>query len=230
MGPLMNERSVRPWNWCDRRCERCPLSLECSVNIRVEEQRREAEERGADPDDPNEVMAMVAESFREAMQMLTQALPEEELEDEPVPERESSSELYQAGLRYCRAVEMLGCEDGLMSEARLISMILMGKTARLIDQLPLRRDALAREDTVLTLLLIDHLERQAAALVMAAAAEWNMGRMFGFRRARRDLRRELDVHLESIERNERAWVERMIALGRAPSPFCLAMGPPMRAA
>jgi hypothetical protein len=199
------------------------------VNIRVEEHRREAEKRGADPEDPSKVMAMVAESFREAMQMLTEGLPEEELEDELEPERESA-ELYQAGLRYCRAVESLGSEDSLMSEARLISMILMGKTARLIDRLPLRRDALAREDTVLTLLLIDHLERQAAALVMAAAAEWNMGRMFGFRRARRDLRRELDVHLETIDRSERVWVDRMIALGRAPSPFCIAMGPPMRAA
>jgi len=223
----MDERSVRPWNWCDRRCERCPLSMECSVNVRVEQRKRDAIEQGLDPEDPNVVMGMVTESFLEAIRSLAEELPDEP--DEPVPEL-GANELYQAGLRYCRAVESLGRGDGLLSEARLVSMILMCKTARLADGLPLQRNAIAREDTVLTLLLIDRLEKQAAALVMAAGAEWTGGRMFGYRRARRELRGVLDMHLERIDRSERDFVDRMVARGRAPSPFCLAIGPPMRAA
>jgi hypothetical protein len=231
----MDEQSLRPWDWCDRRCERCPLALECAVNLRVEEQKREAARRGFDPDDPNVTMTMVMESFREAFVRLAaeSGTPEDDGEEELEAVR--TSELYEAGLRYARAVEEVcsvveGRDLALVDEARLIGMILVGKTARLIDRLPLRRDSFTRDDVVLTLMLISHLEKQAAALVMALGAEWKVSQLFGFRRARRELRRLLDVHLEGIRRSERDFVERMVAAGRAPSPFCIAVGPPLSAA
>jgi hypothetical protein len=228
----MHEPSARPWNWCDRRCERCPLAFDCAVNLRVEERKREAVKNGLDPDDPNVVMSMVRESFREAIEILKAEVPD--TEREPEPRSSEGSELYEAGLRYLKAIDSV-CEDatdaelGLASEARLIGMILVGKTARLLDGLPIARDSIMREDTVLTLLLIGHLERQAAAMVMAIGAE-RTSRLFGYQRARRDLRRLLDVHLSGIERGEREAVERMTAAGRAPSPFCTTVGPPLRAA
>jgi hypothetical protein len=222
----MDEQSLRPWNWCDRRCERCPLALECTVNLRVEEQKRQLLERGADPDDPNAMLVVVAESLREAVQLVTAGV------EPPEEEELETAELYEAALRYARAVDDL-CEEGedaLVDEVRLITVILVAKTARLIDALPLQRHAIARDDTVLTLLLISQLEKQAAALAMAVGAEWQVSHMMGYRRARRDLRRVLDVHLEAIGRSEREAVERMVAAGRAPSPFCLALGPPLTAA
>ena len=233
----MDEEKLRPWNWCDRRCERCPLAIDCEVNVRVEEKKRDAERRGLDPDDPSVAMKMVADSFREAIELLAAALPEveeEELEELSLEPSREGTELYEAGLRYVQAVDGLCAESsanetGLAAEARLVSMIMVGKAARLMHALPIERDAIGREDSVLTLLLINHLERQAAALVMALGAE-KVSRLFGFRRARRELRRLLDLHLAAVDRSEEAFLARMVAAGRAPSPFCVALGPPLRAA
>lgn len=207
--------------------------MECDVNRRVLEQRRAAERRGLDPDDPNVSLVLVTESFREAMRLLSPEIEEAAEVEEELPR--DGVEIHEAGRRYLDAVNAL-CKragrsaSGLAGEARLVSMILMTKTARLIDLLPVHREAIEREYVVLTLMLISHLERQAAAIVMAIGAEWSTGQLFAYRRARRDLRRLLDVHLEGVRRSERELVERMVAGGRAPSPFCVTIGPPLKAA
>src|SRR5216684_2756109 len=56
-----------PFNWCDRRCERCPLSRDCLV-WRAESQRRWVHAaHGGDPDDWDVVVEDVAEDMRAAL-------------------------------------------------------------------------------------------------------------------------------------------------------------------
>ncbi len=202
----MDEQSLRPWNWCDRRCERCPLSLDCREAI-------------LDDDAP----------------LLIGELDIIEAEPEPTPISAEGNEFADAGARYLDEIEHLCTrampEDcGLASEARLIAMVIMTRSAGVMHRLPLAPEAASREDAVLTLLLISHLEKQAAALVMAIGAEWRLSHLLPYRRARRDLRRLLDVHLRGMKQSEHAVVDGMIRNGRAPSPFCVTAGPPIKAA
>ncbi len=75
-----------PFNWCDRRCERCPLSRDCLV-WRAESQRRWVHAaHGGDPDDWDVVVEDVAEDMRAALGKLLDIAAAEGIDlDTPLP-------------------------------------------------------------------------------------------------------------------------------------------------
>jgi hypothetical protein len=127
----------------------------------------------------------------------------------------TSSEVSQ---RYVEAIEQVCAlahrrDRELTAEVRLIGSIIAGKLG---------------EDSGLAILLIDRLEKQVGAIVMALIAKSKMELLFPYRRARDELRRQLDAKLDRIDEGEKRMLESLIECGRAPSPFCVT--PPLQAA
>lgn len=212
----MEEIRIKPWNWCDRRCERCPLSNGCELYEHSETNRLRLMEQGVDPDDPSAQIAILELLVEEATTIVE---PVREPPPPPVRER-----LSAAGMRYAEIVRSL-CQqesnDSLAEEAWLVATIVAAKTARIGPDLPLTPSAPCRDDTVLNLLLVDELERQSAALVLALYAERGPARLERFIEARARLRTLIDPHLVRLEERDRKALLELRSAGRAPSPFCV---------
>lgn len=81
------------FNYCDRWCERCPMTSRCRLYFQESRQRSEHLSNGEDPDDLEIVLRDVEENLKEAMDMCRQLIEDEKIEinepDDPIvlPER-----------------------------------------------------------------------------------------------------------------------------------------------
>src|SRR5260370_10790077 len=101
-----------PFNWCDRRCERCPFSRDCPV-WRAESQRRWVNAaHGGDPDDWDVVPEDVAEDMRAALGQLLDIAAAEGIDlDTPLPPARivlDAVKLRRAGTALATSIAELG--------------------------------------------------------------------------------------------------------------------------
>src|SRR5258708_25840843 len=111
-----------PFNWCDRRCERCPFSRDCPV-WRAESQRRWVNAaHGGDPDDWDVVPEDVAEDMRAALGQLLDIAAAEGIDlDTPLPPARivlDAVKLRRAGTALATSIAELGRERGSGGQAR----------------------------------------------------------------------------------------------------------------
>src|SRR5687768_7286215 len=77
-----------PFNWCDRRCERCPLAGECPIQRRELQRRWVHEARGRDPDDPAVIAEDMQETLESTVRMVEEIAAEEGIDlTAPLPAR-----------------------------------------------------------------------------------------------------------------------------------------------
>ena len=174
----MNMMLQTPWNACDRRCERCPLSADCKLYATGLDARERAAARGLDPERPEVALQLVGESLAKALELA--ALEAQKLgitidHAEPLPQAPDAGRLFaEAGREYRDAAFEATTgptTNALMSEARFVAFLVGAKTARIKFDLPLCADDVARDHTAFNLLLIDTLLRQSRALFTMALGE-----------------------------------------------------------
>jgi hypothetical protein len=71
-GKSMHGAWSTPHNWCDRRCERCPVALDCAVHVACRRRCAERVARGEDPDSYEAKAEDVLENLESAVCMLEQ--------------------------------------------------------------------------------------------------------------------------------------------------------------
>src|SRR5262245_34926272 len=79
-------RFSKPYNWCDRQCERCPLHDRCDLVLREKQWRWRDEARGLDPDAPERAWEHIAEDLERVIKLAEQTAREEGIDlDAPLP-------------------------------------------------------------------------------------------------------------------------------------------------
>jgi len=227
----MNNPFSPPYNWCDRRCERCPLANECDVYRRSQAIRQRCWLQGDDPDELSTAMREVNRSLLEALALAYQIAIEEgyspdELPDEAPPPSPAAIALQQVVFDYANAVQRLlsALPDGasaraLAEDALASALVVCTKVARCsspILDLDLD-DEIWELDVVPNLLAIEHLDAQIAEAVRAVGVTAERAEFDAIRAA---LLRALEGRFARIPPARRLDLARLIALGRAPSPFC----------
>jgi hypothetical protein len=228
-----NEAFGAPFNWCDRRCERCPLSGGCPLYRRTEQRRWVHEARGEDPDDMRVVLADVEEELTRTLRMLREIAEEEGVDpDAPAPAPPTaldSVRLHKAWLALIRALN-----DGLQAagraapaqaraaeEAIALGTILTMKSARLGGYLAGGRDEAWAMDAVPNLLLMERLRARLDEVLAEAGELLEEDAQATLRRALAQIDRILRPLIDSAGAEPRALLERLIARRAAPSPFCV---------
>jgi hypothetical protein len=223
-GPLV-ELSA-PFNWCDRRCERCPLADGCPLN--------RATPGPADRWAEDHCLEGVQ---RAALATADAASPRDGQDPERVDRSEASLagvRLRTVGLDYGIAVGALvddlaaagGWSDEELVDLRTCASVVAARCARIAVHLTcdgrLAGDT-ATIDGVPNLLLVDHLvtdvDRRLPTVGLPRSAR-------PYLRARRSLRRLLEPLLAAAPAEPGEEIELLAIAGRAPSPFCKVARPP----
>lgn len=225
----------KPFNWCDRRCERCPLTRTCPVAVRERAREAEAEARG----DGEPAAAIVADTenvaaeLEEAHRMLEDIAEEEGIDLDAAPPRQPASlvarRLRQTSRTYAAAVHGLrprppisGDIEDALREAEASAFLVATKGARVAGSLTptgeLDFDEPARPDGALNAVLLERLDREVAASLLRAASALDEADLDDYADTRRDLRRLLEPLLE-VSTDARSAIDEAIERGRAPSPF-----------
>lgn len=117
---LMRRVWSTPHNWCDRRCERCPVASDCDVHRSEITRRAEYEARGENPNNPTAVAEDVLQSLQSAVGMLEQMAREAGIDiDEQLPQPPVSlntARVQRAGKEVLRALTQLRVPVDLASE------------------------------------------------------------------------------------------------------------------
>jgi hypothetical protein len=169
--PSMQEAFSAPFNWCDRRCDRCLLAGTCPVRRRELQLRWRHEARGLDPDDPALVMQDVQQELESTLRLLLEVAEEEGIDlDAPLPPRvvvldaERLSRASMALVHSWAGQQQASDEQAaaLQQELLKIATTLAAKSARIAGYLSDGRaqDAVWTSDAAPNLLLLDRLKRQ----------------------------------------------------------------------
>lgn len=198
-----------PYNWCDRRCERCPLATSCAV--------------AADP------RRDLTEILQEALATAEAICREEGIDpDRPVARSPPSVErltLEHAGRAWARAFADL---EHHVADVPWRMIFVAGKVARLAGAAEDYDDDLWTMDAIPNLLVLEHvLEGVRADVDRAAAAPARL--VGGFRERDAALRSLLAPLFATITVVDRAMLSALAAHGRAPSPFATTSAPVLRA-
>lgn len=213
-----------PREWCDRRCERCPLAAGCAVAVRERGRRWAHTMRGRDPDDGEVIGANMAADLELALELLR------EIEAELPPADEVAAPPSVVSLVGRQLEESAATLVNLLSElddhARdvlgPIAVILSTKAARVGCHVSLGAlEAVWDHDAAPNVLLLDH-QRVAlrAALASLDTAE-------PVRRALERFEHVLDPLVARAEAH-RGHLDALVAAGNAPSPFCIVPAEPER--
>jgi hypothetical protein len=211
-----------PFNWCDRRCERCTLSRDCPV-WRAESQRRWVHAaHGGDPDDWDVVLEDVAEDMKAALGQLLDIAAAEGIDLEaplpPAPVVLDAVKLQRAGTALATSVARLGDSvapaakrDELVRTATVLGL----KATRIASYLSEANPSDAWDaDAVPNLLLVELLIRQVRdGLALTPTGEPT-------RRALEELNRIIEPLLARLDR-PRALLGKLVERAAAPSPFCI---------
>lgn len=224
---MQNLRDVfsAPFNWCDRRCERCPLAAECPVYRHDLQRRWVHEARGRDPDGPEAVAEDMRESIELTLRMVEEIATAEGIDlTAPIPPRPivlDARRLQRAALTIAKCVvEQARVADPQaepdIAELRRLSHTLAMKAARIAGYL---EDDLSEEswasDAAPNLLLLDRVKAEMAAGFARLAGE----RDEHAARALQEIDRVLDPLIREVGEPARAVLEALEARDAAPSPF-----------
>lgn len=211
-----------PSEWCDGRCGRCVVEPRCQAARERCERRWRHEERGEDPDATETVLHDLIESLQLGIAIARRVLIEQGRDpDEPV-ERPPTSALFEN--IHAASRELVLSAQGLGDELWWIDGPLRSVTARMAAKAA-RLEAFVGENgtdafdddiagnAFATVLLLESLDEQVAALeALGSVAREVLEARARFWRALEPLRTQVPVAA-------REHVARLIARGRAPSPF-----------
>lgn len=206
-----------PSEWCDRRCERCPLAEGCAVFIRDRGRRWAHEMRGVDPDDSDVLFDDMMSDLASTQAMLEDYAEEEGIDlDAPLPETPVVLEAVRLNAAAKTLAMVIGPAQG--DPLSGLVLLLVGKVARIASFLEQR--ALVPEDegpsiwdldAAPNLFLLEHLRRELAGLLGMR------GRMDALA-ALAQLDQLLDPLTADVEQHRPAF-EALVREGAAPSPF-----------
>lgn len=234
MSAQIQESFVAPFNWCDGRCERCPLARECPLNRRIAQRRWVHTARGEDPDDMRVVLADMATDLERIARDLLEAAEEEGIDlDAPLPVLPTS--LDSVRLQRAATAMITALDSGIrppeqpkpevkraIEEVMEIGICLSRKSGRIGGQLADERDESWEMDIVPNLLLVERLRaRLDEVLVELGGGLLEEGAAAAVRGALATMDRVLRPLIEGVDAEARAKLEEMIAAGAAPSPFCV---------
>ncbi|HKP55273.1 MAG TPA: hypothetical protein VJV78_01055 [Polyangiales bacterium] len=222
-----------PHNWCDRRCERCPIASGCAVHLACSRRRAEHEARGEDPDSSEAMVQDILQSLESAVRTLQQAACEagvdvhEQLPQPPVAL--DAVRAHRAGLQVARALTQLRVPVDLASEALAdaadetlaLWSLLVAKAARVLSYTEEFDPDVWAQDAEPNLLLMEqvrsgfsrHLERLQRELPEGCIPDEVREGVEAFDRL-------LSPLFDGVSRGARRCLEALIAHGVAPSPFC----------
>ena len=210
-----------PSNWCDRRCERCPLADGCALHLRERQRRWVHEARGQDPDDPAVGMDDLVNDLERALELLREAAQEEGLDPDDVSMPESPVVLDAVRLQKLGTLIAAALHDE--DAVRAVATTLAIKSARISSYLTLREepgsnaDAGWYDDVAPNLLLIERLRGEVAGW-LEVHPELPLE---DARQALVDLDRIVDPLLARVDAAARARLAGLIERRGAPSPFCV---------
>ncbi len=234
-----------PYNWCDARCERCPLG-----DCRFREAAVDGRELAGAPDELDAILDQIGVDRvlgdagellrlgirRPAADPREPTLPPAAADEASELETLTCKGLVRAATRYVEEVRQARLiflpERSLPAEVALEHAVLLFVTIGRFAGDVTVGEALADDaldgchHNAANLLLLDQLDRQtAAALQQAAVADEGVDRALEpFWAARRALRRQLDPWLGQVPGELQRRIGELVAAGRAPSPFCVARG------
>jgi hypothetical protein len=188
-----------PHNWCDRRCERCPLSTSCPIP-------------GLPDREPEEILG-------DAVDLLEVICRERGIDPAslpPAPESIDARVLREAGRGWAEAFMAL---EPTVADALIRSAVVAGKVARIASEVDLGEDGLWTYDTVPNLLVVERVLGMARSDVDRTRAGLPAKALVRFDEADALLRVLLSPLLDAISARDRAVFAALVAAGRAPSPL-----------
>lgn len=222
-----------PHNWCDRRCERCPIASNCAVHLACARRRVEHEARGEDPDSSEVMTQDILESLEGAVRMLQQLSREagidmhEQLPQPPVTL--DAARVHRAGLQVVRALTQLRVPRDLASEALADAVdetlalwsLLVAKAARVLSYTDELDPEVWAQDAEPNLLLMEHVWSSFARVLEQLQRELPEGSIPDeVHEGVEVFDRTLSPLFDGVSRGARRCLEVLITHGVAPSPFC----------
>lgn len=208
-------------NWCDRRCEHCPITEDCSLFRREQGQRWAHEARGVDPDAPETMAADWAASLETVKRLLDEDLAEAGIDLRARPPvaplvRLDGPRLQAVSLELARLVAK---DPAPLRAAVTLLVMKVARIAGLLSRVPLPEDVLATDedasswltDGAPNLFLLELVRRDVAGLL------GERGNLEGL-----SLLTKLDHMLDPLTAlfaPYRPVLDAMIREGKAPSPF-----------
>ena len=222
-----------PHNWCDRRCERCPIALDCAVHLACSQRRAEHEARGEDPDSSEVVAQDILQSLESAFRMLEQISREAGIDiHEQVPQPPVALDavrVHRAGLQAVRALMQLRVPVELASEALTdaadetfaLWSLLVAKAARVLSYAEEFDPDVWAQDTEPNLLLMEHVRSSFSRVLEQLQRELPEGSIPDeVRDGVEVFDRSLSPLFDRVSCSGRRRLEVLISHGVAPSPFC----------
>ena len=222
--PTLLDVFSAPFNWCDRKCERCPVAQECPVHRRELQNRWVRTARGADPDD---LQVAIKDVVREMAGLVVelQRIAEHEGIDLAAPLTRGpvvldAVRLRRAGTALATAVETLTSTD-VPSEYTALALTLATKLARVAAYPGDARSEDAWDaDAVPNLLLVDRLKTELARWLVQSPPAVDQS-LLSARHALTEIDRIVDPLISAIDLRARAILGLLIEARAAPSPFCV---------
>ena len=219
----------KPYNWCDRICERCVLEDSCDLARRDAQLRWRAEAAGRDPDDWGVVMEQASSELGRALEMLQEAAAEDGIDlDAPLPTPVvvlEAERMHRTGMRVVKCLVAYQPQDEAQAEAVADCMPLASKLAAKVARISSYVSEEERErevwalDGMPNMLLIEHVrERLRPALEAAEPSAPPDGSALNVLGA---LDAQLAPLIAAVSAEARAALAALIEQGAAPSPFCL---------
>jgi len=190
-----------PFNWCDRRCERCPLTSTCTLHKRELQRNWVHTARGEDPNDWDVISADMNEDLARTERMLAEVAREEGI-DLAAPREPTVASLDEARLRKA-TLTIVGAHPSALCFTQ--------KCHRVVGAQPADRD-LWTFDVVPNLFVIERLRDELAPELESTTEE--------VRAAMAAVERVLAPLFAAIEPDARRALEELVAARAAPSPFC----------
>jgi hypothetical protein len=205
-----------PFNWCDRRCERCMLASECPVQKRDAQQRWVAEAKGLDPDDMAVVMSDSLAELDRVAEMVRQIAKEEGIDlDAPLPPRAISLEARRLQASGMDLMQASGRHED--SEVRVIARGLGMKAVRIAshteEEIPPDVWVMDAEPN---LLLMERLRADLAARLSDGGSETDAA----VKAELQKLERLVSPLIGAVSDASKAILTGLVERGAAPSPFC----------
>ena len=221
-----------PHNWCDRRCERCPIASTCGVHVACTRRRAERVARGDDPDSPEAILEGVVRTLESAVRMAEQMGREAGIEIErPLaqpPVVLDGVRVQRVGERVARALAQVHAPADATSEPlaeaadETIALwsLLVAKAARVFSYtVDFDPDIWAR-DAEPNLLLIQRVRDALSCAFDQLQREWRAGSIpDDVWDGVEHLDRLLSPLFDCVNPSAQLYLEVLIAQGLAPSPF-----------
>jgi hypothetical protein len=188
-----------PHNWCDRRCERCPLSTSCPIP-------------GLTDREPEEILGEVVGLLEEICRArgIDPAAPPQP------PESIDARVLREAGRGWAHAFMAL---EPAFADAPIRSAVVAGKVARIASEEDLGDDDVWSCDTVPNLLVVERVLATARSDIDRTRAGLPAQALVRFDEADALLGVLLSPLLDAISETDRAVFAALVAAGQAPSPL-----------